>query len=1053
MSRGNGNTMSQQLGAYKEFAKSFKEAMKSGQSMSESLKESSMIYQRIIGENLKTNMRNDYQKLGDNLKEYQKFMHKYKVETQKDIDELASSMEKLYDNKEEVEKMRNNFKEAMEDMKEESEEASNSISSTFSKLASILQAIGILSFFKGLDDSAKSLIESTNSLQRVGIGSYSKGESYREFLGDTISGLNSDTGGKYNLKDMYSDLATLAETTSISRMDTLKEITRPTLLAAKSMNVSLDTIAQLTGKMYEFAGMDSYKLEGMLNYVRGISNTMNVDEQTIIGNMTELQDVILAYANNRGMGTNQIEALTKDIADMTTLLESSGIDSTGFTSTIKEFLQNPYQSALGQRAGMLGYSSPDELMNQLLSDGGINTLINRYSEFISEGMEEALTNGTIGSYTDSLFLTDTDNAIDWYNAYTRGLLDENSSRMSENLKDMTTMVESVEDQEISLVDSISNKMSTALELLADIREVIGLGFTEVIALIATAYSLKTMFGKGGNGFGSLLGKGGSMAAGGGLKGLIGSYSTAGGGTTSGLLGAAEMGGFNLSGGALTGGKAAALGGVAAGGVAAGAAGAYYGISKGIDDIKEGDTGLGATNIAGGAAMGVGAAALGAGLLGVGAANFWNPVGWVALIAGAATLAGAAIYEAVTPVSGAAKEMSYQVDVLKNNFIDEQAQRLDHVITLKEAIKQAETDTEARKIAVESGLLPLQDAEIYTKDQLLLLADAAAEATLELSATGEVALETSKELLNSLVSDDTTRINDEIYKAVKSLMKDEELTKKNDQTNFAKTYQGFLKQAEAVKDEDARKEAIEMVDTIFSNDVLSLDELKVLTDKGGSWNAFWRTDVDRDRAASRQASDFAATNHALAYFGVDGYQVTENTIASLATAYKNWGAAITEEDKELYKTEFETVWKSMPETYQEGLREAWLDVAKDMGISSFRVGTNYVTHDQLAYIHEGEAIVPKEYNPAANITELETLRSQSRTGMIQQEESLDRMINALESLLGKVGEILTIFNEYSENTNKRHLEDKNETTITNIKNTMYSRLSGVSPSTSMGGGYI
>ena len=33
-----------------------------------------------------------------------------------------------------------------------------------------------------------------------------------------------------------------------------------------------------------------------------------------------------------------------------------------------------------------------------------------------------------------------------------------------------------------------------------------------------------------------------------------------------------------------------------------------------------------------------------------------------------------------------------------------------------------------------------------------------------------------------------------------------------------------------------------------------------------------------------------------------------------------------------------------------------------GLPSFAVGTNYVPNDMMARIHEGEAIIPKAYNP-------------------------------------------------------------------------------------------
>jgi hypothetical protein len=71
------------------------------------------------------------------------------------------------------------------------------------------------------------------------------------------------------------------------------------------------------------------------------------------------------------------------------------------------------------------------------------------------------------------------------------------------------------------------------------------------------------------------------------------------------------------------------------------------------------------------------------------------------------------------------------------------------------------------------------------------------------------------------------------------------------------------------------------------------------------------------------------------------------LAGLLTAMKEAGATIS--DLEALSGYFARDWRA---------------AAESVGIPAFAVGTNYVPRDTLAYIHEGEAIVPKAYNPAA-----------------------------------------------------------------------------------------
>jgi len=75
------------------------------------------------------------------------------------------------------------------------------------------------------------------------------------------------------------------------------------------------------------------------------------------------------------------------------------------------------------------------------------------------------------------------------------------------------------------------------------------------------------------------------------------------------------------------------------------------------------------------------------------------------------------------------------------------------------------------------------------------------------------------------------------------------------------------------------------------------------------------------------------------------------------------------------------------------------LADKYGLPTYAVGTNYIPYDQIAQLHEGEAVVPKAYNPAAG------------------GQNNDRLERLVEGLTKEVQRLQTIVNDGNKNTKR------------------------------------
>ena len=77
------------------------------------------------------------------------------------------------------------------------------------------------------------------------------------------------------------------------------------------------------------------------------------------------------------------------------------------------------------------------------------------------------------------------------------------------------------------------------------------------------------------------------------------------------------------------------------------------------------------------------------------------------------------------------------------------------------------------------------------------------------------------------------------------------------------------------------------------------------------------------------------------------------------------------------------------------------------IPAYAAGSNYIPHDQLAYIHEGEAIIPKKYNPYAKSSDLDSMKERSERLQEESNEYYSESISTLKEIKSSLEEIKRI----------------------------------------------
>lgn len=571
-----------------------------------------------------------------------------------------------------------------------------------------------------------------------------------------------------------------------------------------------------------------------------------------------------------------------------------------------------------------------------------------------------------------------------------------------------------------LAENLAVDLAIYKERWPDLYQVIrtvGLDIIKAIGLWIGTKLIGKLFNKGGSGLlKSLFGSGGKRAAASGGSKLLGNIAANGSWGAHSALGAAGT--------ALAGTAGMAVGG--------------YGIAKGIEDFQTGHTGRGiASTLSGGAAAaggvmltgGVVASAMG----GVGLANAWNPVGWALMIGGAVGVVATAINrynskfekneENLAKWGQAVNERYAQ---MTNNIATEAKEQKSSLEKIRDNLEDNRDLETVRQQLIDTGILSEEDvskSRDMNREGLIAL-------------TNQYLIEKNKlagdaqEILDSFNKKESEGYADAMGTFMQRIKDDMSWNSvenhKGEWREITNQIYSSLNQKEYNGDElnDYQKKFLEVYKKKSKNGLNDNEIDDIYRDMGGKEHF--------DQLFSNNTETFYKINTSYGGNGnnnVMGSNRYTRYDENITTAIANLMALPDKESaleglKNLRNNYDGVDYNS--NTYGEQIKK----VMNKYGIDSYAIGSNYISDNQLAYLHEGEAVLTKS---AADVLRSSTLHNVStvygvsdaiQNGSVLNKEGFNLITSAINDqtirLLAKMDQILAVVtnNKYTSKFNSK-----------------------------------
>lgn len=757
----------------------------------------------------------------------------------------------------------------------------------------------------------------------------------------------------------------------------------------------------LTNQIVPYLDMSSSYMQKLaddnpyiMKQVRGIGTSIqNVEGSNVVAN-EYLQDMMNSLTPMAELANQEIGVQYADALGQLENLRNQGFSDSQIGelySTLKTMVEDPYK-ALTSGDTMTSITAARMLASGgNLGDAGewlrtymygFEGLANAFPEGNWASLYGGIASNTLGGPSASTWTTMNAKNISAYQSSQAG---RRSSSGVNYAADLATSDFSSDRNQTNktlqniTIENLMNELSVINEWMGNWTNVIVNAITGIGGIIKTVV--------GGKIASSLLGGKASGILGGVRNGLNSAGTFIGSGLANGFsnaaptaIGAGKIGALTGTGGAIAG----------AAGVLAGGAMAVKGGMDVYNDFQSGDVNAGT------ALSGIGAAggAVGAGaLLAFGASN---PIGWVALAIGGAGLLGRKLYDLATETGDISDELQEQTNEVMKNYQETHNKEIDSLNEVRDQLLKSNDAEEQKQLLINVGIATQEELndEMYNNKQALVdLTDQYIASQKELNGAAE-------ELVSQLENKDNEQQNS-ISTGMFSIL-DKNYNEMSDSdkqaaTEFGKKYIAWLQEQASSGNEDASWR----LNKINENGVNLLDD----------------TFTKRDLDAIMHYGSNSTSNELVRSFMSDSdnvHSITTNSAIQSALGLDSsfsktdWSTAASYIESAINSDDTDTINSYLSQAKSMGLTYDLLSQyspeltqkLKDKGINSYRQGINNVPADQLAMLHQGEAVLT-----ASTANELRNMTDVYRE-TTSQTFNLDAIIqNQTSALIIKMDEII------------------------------------------------